>query len=271
MTRLDRYAVVGNPVEHSRSPEIHAAFAQQTGEGMSYGRLLAPLDDFVGTVERFFVEGGCGLNVTLPFKEEAFAWVDEHDEFAGAAGAVNTIVRVAGAFRGCNTDGVGLVRDLEVNLGAALAGQRILVLGAGGAVRGVLGPLLGRAPREVVLVNRTRPRAAALVDRFEDPRLRAADWNQPGDGFDVVINGTSASTKGGELSVAREAIAGAFVYDMAYGGAARRFLDWSRASGAVRVSDGLGMLVEQAAEAFWLWRGVRPDSFAVLNALRRRL
>jgi len=265
---MDRYAVVGNPVAHSRSPEIHAAFARQTGQHLVYDKLLAPLDDFVGTVDRFFDAGGCGLNVTLPFKEEAFAWVGEHDEFAGAAGAVNTIARAARGFRGYNTDGVGLVRDLEVNLANPLAGRRILVLGAGGAVRGVLGPLLGRAPAEIVVSNRTEGRAAALVDRFEDPRLRAAVWERLGDGFDVVINGTSAGTTRRSLAITPEVVRAAFVYDMAYGDAATSFLQWARASGAARTSDGLGMLVEQAAEAFRLWRGVRPDSVAVLTALR---
>lgn len=269
LTRVDRYAVVGNPVAHSRSPAIHEAFARQTGEQLTYERLLAPLDDFVGTIEHFFDAGGRGLNVTLPFKEQAFAWVDERDEYAGAAGAVNTIVATGAMFRGCNTDGVGLVRDLEVNLGAKLAGRRVLVLGAGGAVRGVLGPLLGCAPAEIVVSNRTAARAVGLVERFEDPRLRAADWESPGANYDVVINGTSAGTLRADLALAPAAVAGALVYDMAYGDGAAAFLDWAGAAGAAALSDGLGMLVEQAAEAFWLWRGVRPDSAAVLNALRR--
>src|SRR5262249_41437592 len=151
----DRYAVVGNPVEHSRSPEIHAAFARQTGQSITYERLLAPLGGFAQTVAAFFAAGGSGVNVTLPFKEDAFAWVDERDEFAGSAGAVNTIVKVGTRYRGYNTDGLGLVRDLEQRHRVALAGMRILVLGAGGAARGAIGPLLGRAPQRIEIVNRS--------------------------------------------------------------------------------------------------------------------
>lgn len=262
--------MIGNPVAHSRSPEIHAAFARQTAQSLVYERLKAPLDGFVVTIERFFAEGGCGLNVTLPFKEEAFAWVDERDEFAGSAGAVNTIVRdhVGRRHRGCNTDGIGLVRDLESNEGCPLAGRRVLVLGAGGAVRGVLGPLLGRAPAVIVVANRTPERARALVERFEDPRLRAVEWASLEGGFDVVINGTSAGTRGASLEMPAEVVRGALVYDMAYGAGAVAFLQWAARAGAARTVDGLGMLVEQAAESFRLWRGVRPDTHDVLAALR---
>jgi len=268
---MDTYAVVGNPVAHSRSPEIHEAFAAQTGQQLRYVRLLAPLHDFVGTVERFFLaEGGSGLNVTLPFKEQAFDWVDERDEFAGSAGAVNTIVRLESRFRGCNTDGVGLVRDLEGNVGIRVTGQRILVLGAGGAVRGVLGPLLGRAPGAIVVANRTRIRAEALIDRFEDPRLSAVALDEIEGRFDLVINGTSAGTKGDPIQIHPRVVEGALAYDMAYGAGARAFAEWARSSGARRVVDGLGMLVEQAAESFRLWRGVLPRTEPVLSALRRR-
>jgi shikimate dehydrogenase len=263
----DRYAVVGNPVEHSRSPEIHAAFAAQTGQSIAYERILAPLGRFAETVERFFASGGRGVNVTLPFKEDAFGWVDERDEFAGSAGAVNTIVRVDGRFRGCNTDGLGLVRDLERRHGLDLAGLRILILGAGGAARGVLGPLLGRSPARIELINRTAARIGALLARFEDPRLGAASASRR-EAFDLVINATSAGTRSEEIPFDPVLARGAFAYDMAYGAGARAFRDWAERGCAASVVDGLGMLVEQAALAFELWRGVAPETDPVLRMLR---
>jgi shikimate dehydrogenase len=265
---VDRYAVIGNPVAHSRSPQIHAAFARQTGQDIGYERLLAPLDGFVGVATAFFAQGGAGLNVTVPFKEQAFAWVTEHDEFAGAAGAVNTIVRRDGGFLGCNTDGVGLLADLQDNLGVALADARILLLGAGGAIRGIVGPLLGRAPACVHIRNRTHARARALLQRFEDPRLAVVDDAVAGQTYDVVINGTAAGLAGTLPGIPAGSVVGAMVYDLAYGAAARAFLEWSERAGARRVSDGLGMLVEQAAVAFHLWRGVRPATAPVIAALR---
>jgi shikimate dehydrogenase len=262
---MDRYAVIGNPVAHSRSPEIHAAFARQTGQSMTYARLLAPLDGFATAVAAFFAAGGCGVNVTLPFKEDAFAWVDERDEFAGSAGAVNTIVKVGAGYRGYNTDGLGLVRDLELRHRVALAGRRILVLGAGGAARGAIGPLLGCAPQRIEIVNRHPERIAALLERFEDPRLAAAT---PSGGYDVVINATSAGTHGEPIPFDASLARGAFAYDMAYGAGAHAFRAWAARGGAHRLVDGLGMLVEQAALAFALWRGVLPDTEPVLVGLR---
>ncbi len=266
---MDRYAVVGNPVAHSRSPEIHAAFAAQTGQRLSYEKLLAPLDNFAGTVDAFFAAGGAGLNVTVPFKEAAYGWVDERDEYAGAAGAVNTIVRRGAIFRGCNTDGLGLVADLERNLGVVLRNARILLLGAGGAVRGVLGPLLGCAPAAIDIANRTLDRAQAIVDRLEDPRVAVRRLDALTGRYDLVVNGTAAGLDGASLAIDPARIARAFVYDMAYGEAAQGFLSWAAGAGAVRAVDGLGMLVEQAAVAFHLWRGVRPDTGPVIAALRR--
>jgi shikimate dehydrogenase len=267
MTR--RFAVVGNPVRHSLSPRIHRMFADQTGCDLEYNALLAPLDGFVRALQAFFEGGGSGVNVTLPFKEAAFDWVTSCDEYAGSAGAVNTIVATGDGFRGCNTDGVGLVRDLTANLRCELRGKRVLVLGAGGAVKGLLGPLLGASPSCVVVANRTPARARALIDRFEDPRVSIAEPELLEEAFDLVINGTSASLTGSLPNVPMAAVAGSLVYDMVYGANAVPFCSWACEQGAARAVDGLGMLVEQAAEAFSLFHGVRPDSDAVLRVLRK--
>ena len=263
-----RYAIIGNPVAHSLSPRIQRMFGVQTGRQLEYDALLAPLDGFVRLLRGFFEAGGRGVNVTLPFKEAAFDWVTSHDEFAGTAGAVNTIVVTADGFRGCNTDGIGLVRDLTSNLGCALRDRRILILGAGGAVRGVLGPLLGASPACVLIANRTSARARALVERFEDPRLQVADPASLEKPFDIVINGTSAGLTGALPDVPVESITGSLVYDMVYGKNAEPFRNWACEHGAAQAIDGLGMLVEQAAEAFLLWHGIRPDSTSVLRELR---
>jgi shikimate dehydrogenase len=268
MTR--RFAVVGNPVGHSLSPRIHRMFAAQTGCDLEYDALLAPLDGFVQTLQSFFGAGGSGVNVTLPFKEAASDWVTSRDEFAGSAGAVNTIVASTDGFRGYNTDGIGLVRDLTTNLGCDLNGQRILVLGAGGAVRGILGPLLGASPSRVVVANRTAAKAHALMERFEDPRLCVSDPDALRAPFDIVINGTSAGLVGSLPKVPTVAIEGSLVYDMVYGDNAASFCSWARQRGAAKAVDGLGMLVEQAAEAFALFHGVRPDGAVVLHGLRGR-
>jgi shikimate dehydrogenase len=266
MTR--RYAVIGNPVGHSLSPRIHRMFAEQIGRVLEYDALLAPLDGFVRTLCTFFEDGGSGVNVTLPFKEAAYDWVTSCDEYAGSAGAVNTIVASNGGFRGCNTDGLGLVKDLTINLGCTLADKRVLILGAGGAVRGIIGPLLGASPRALVVANRTESRARALIERFEDPRLTASDLETLTGPFDIVVNGTSAGLVGTLPKVSDEAIGGSLVYDMVYGHNAEPFCRWAIEHGAVRAVDGLGMLVEQAAEAFELFHGVRPDSASVLRRLR---
>ncbi len=264
----DRYVVFGNPVGHSLSPRIHELFARQTGADIEYQAQLVPLDGFVRNAVTFFAEGGCGVNVTLPFKEAAYDWVSQCDEYAGTAGAVNTIVPVEGGFRGCNTDGLGLVRDLRENHGFSLRGSNVLILGAGGAVRGVLGPLLGASPGRIVIANRTAARAQALVDRLEDPRLSAMEPGKLSAAFDLVINGTSAGLVGALPQIPPEIVAGGVAYDMVYGANAKPFCDWATQHGARLAVDGLGMLVEQAAEAFSLWRGVRPDACAVLKALR---
>ena len=265
----DRYAVIGNPVAHSQSPLIHAAFARQTGEDIEYGRLLAPLDRFAETVERFRDEGGRGLNVTLPFKEQAHRLATVRSERAAAAQAVNTLRFDAGAIYGDNTDGVGLVRDIRDNLGFALAGRRVLLLGAGGAARGVVAPLLGERPQSLTLANRTLERALAL-ERFFGSRLRASSYEAlRGRRFDLVINATSASLAGALPPLPAGVFAdGSLAYDMMYGAGLTPFLESARSGGAASAADGLGMLVEQAAESFFVWRGVRPQTAEVLASLR---
>lgn len=270
----DRYAVIGHPVEHSRSPGIHAAFAEQTGQDLVYERLPAPADGFAETAARFFAEGGAGLNVTVPFKGEAAAFADRLTDRAAAAEAVNTLGRLPGGGReGDNTDGIGLVRDLTVNLGWPLRRRRILLLGAGGAAQGVLAPLLAAGPRRLVVANRTAGRAVALAGRYRDRGPiegigLAALADQPP--FDLVINATAAGLgddgvpelPGGLLAP------GGAAYDMVYGRRPTAFERWARAHGAERTSDGLGMLVEQAAESFRVWRGVHPATGPVIRALR---
>lgn len=274
---MDRYVVIGNPIHHSRSPQIHAQFAEQTGQRLEYSRLLAPLDGFAATAQQFFDSGGAGANVTVPFKEDAARWVNRLDESARLAGAVNTIVKIGAERVGFNTDGTGLVRDLESNLGWSIAGKRVLLLGAGGAARGALLPLLNRAPSELVVANRTVARAeglcAELADHFAGHfagpagPLRAQGFTTLSGGFDIIINATSAGLAGEVPDIPSEVVAGARCYDMVYG-AATPFTRWAEQSGAARTADGLGMLVEQAAEAFWLWRGVQPQTGPVLTRLR---
>ena len=293
----DRYAVVGNPVAHSRSPSIHARFARQTGQDIEYGRLLAPLDGFVEAVERFREDGGSGLNVTVPFKLEAFAWVGRRSPRAQAAGAVNTLrFDPEGAF-GDNTDGAGMVRDIESRLGLALSGRSVLVLGAGGAARGVLGPLLDAGVARLTIANRTPAKAHELVDAFAGyatggaksvatpaatpaaksaapmrARLQACEFALRDAGFDVIVNATSAGISGTRLPVADAVFAAAaLAYDMFYAPRDTAFVAQARAAGCARAFDGLGMLVEQAAESFLVWRGVRPLTAPVYEALRAEL
>ncbi len=267
----DRYAVFGNPVSHSRSPDIHHAFAAQRGEDLSYERIEAPLDDFAGTLRQFFASGGQGANVTVPFKEQAFELCDVLTGRARQAGAVNTLWRTDGRLHGDNTDGAGLVTDLCANHGWPLAGRQVLILGAGGAVRGVLGPLLAQAPARLVIANRTEARAQALVARFATAGvpLAASSLEQLTGRFDVIINAISAGLHGA-MPPLPEGLADAatVAYDMVYGARPTPFMEWAQCRGATRVCDGLGMLVEQAAEAYLVWRGWRPATAAVLSALR---
>ena len=272
----DLYCVFGNPIHQSKSPQIHAAFARQTGQGLRYEARLAPLDDFPATVRAFIDEGGRGANVTVPFKETAFSLATRRTQRADRAGAVNTLIFSADGILGDNTDGVGLLRDIQDNLGFAIAGKRILILGAGGAVRGIVGPLLDAAPAVLVIANRTLPRALGLVDAFSAEAvtppgcLFACPYDElAGQHFDLVIDATSAGLDG-ELPPLPEGLfgRGSLAYTMVYGTAAARFLAFARAHGADQTADGSGMLVEQAAESFACWRGVRPETGPVMALLR---
>ncbi len=265
----DQYGVIGNPVAHSKSPRIHAEFARQTGQDIAYGPLLAPRDAFVATAEAFRERGGRGLNVTLPFKGEAFRYATELSARARAAQAVNTLKFDAGAIVGDNTDGAGLVRDLVHNLGCTIAGRRLLLLGAGGAARGVIEPLRAQHPAQFVLANRSLEKAQQLA-RDAGGVLAARSYAAlAGAQFDLVINATSASLSGAVPPLPTGVFApGALAYDLMYGDRETAFLAFARGEGAALLADGLGMLVEQAAESFLIWRGVRPDSSAVLRLLR---
>ena len=270
---MDRYVVMGNPVSHSLSPAIHAAFARATGEALEYDRLLVPPGNFREHASRFFGEGGKGANVTLPFKVDAFDWADERSDRAQVAGAANFLAAREGRMLADNTDGAGLVRDLVENHGVRLGSARVLVLGAGGATRGILAPLLAAKVAHIVIANRTVARALELAARFrkhgevEGVALDAIRRDR----YDVVLNATSTSTRGVELALPEHALPqGAFAYDLAYGPGARAFVERAKTAG-MRASDGLGMLVEQAAESFELWRGKRPSTAPVLAELRARM
>jgi shikimate dehydrogenase len=270
----DHYCVLGNPVAHSRSPAIHARFAAQCGQDIAYDAILAPLDGFAATVRQFAAAGGKGANVTVPFKEEAFRLCNRRSARAERAGAVNTLDFSGDGIFGDNTDGAGLVRDIESNLGLALSGRRILLLGAGGAARGVIAPLLACRPASLFIANRGADRAESLARQFAD--IAAVDAGNfaktTGQIFDVVINATSASLAGESLPLpARIYAPDSLAYDMMYGKGETPFLAQARQQGAGRLADGLGMLVEQAAEAFLVWRGVRPETAPVLAELRAQL
>lgn len=270
----DRYCVFGNPIAHSKSPAIHAQFAKSTGQDLSYEALLAPLDDFANAVRDFVAAGGRGANVTVPFKEEAFRLCTQLSPRAERAGAVNTLAFDGNDIFGDNTDGAGLVRDINGNLGFNLAGKRVLLLGAGGAARGVILPLLAEQPASLFIANRSADKAEALASLFSGP-IAVNGGNLAkiaGNSFDLVINATSASLSGEALPLPACLFApGSLAYDMMYGKGDTVFMVQARAQGAAQCADGLGMLVEQAAEAFALWRGVRPATQSVLAGLRTQL
>lgn len=267
----DRYAVFGHPIAHSRSPEIHAQFARQTGQDLTYVAILAPLDSLQHSLIRFRQEGGKGANITVPFKEQAFALCDWHTPRAALAGAVNTVMFTDGAMHGDNTDGAGLVRDLVHNHQFALANKHILLLGAGGAARGVIGPLLECAPANLTVANRTASRAYDLATHFHQHGLSnvsGSDLEAIEEPFDLIINATAASLRGERPPVSSRIFQPtSLAYDMMYGNALTPFLHWAQQHRAHTV-DGLGMLVEQAAEAFYFWRGVRPLTAPVMAHLR---
>jgi shikimate dehydrogenase len=287
---MDRYLVLGNPVEHSLSPHIHTVFAQLTNQDVTYDKQLVALDGFRQFVDGFFAAGGRGLNITVPFKRNAYAYVDEHMPAAAMAKAVNTISIDEGRTCGHNTDGVGLRTDLTRRLGLTLAERKILILGAGGATRGILQPLLQAGPNEIVIANRTLSKATELVREFADEtrndqsnkdeaaampvqsnvRMSAIALEDVSADADLILNCTSMGLSGQMVALPASVIEGAFCYDLAYGAAAT-FSRWAAEQGALGVSDGLGMLVEQAAESFLIWRGVRPDTTQVYAQLRRQI
>jgi shikimate dehydrogenase len=270
----DRYAVVGHPVEHSRSPLIHTLFARQTGQRLTYELLDAEPAEFETAVRGFGAAGGKGLNVTVPHKQAAFALCDEKSAAAKAAGAVNTISIRRGHLRGDNTDGIGFIRDVTVNQRQALGGRRIVVLGAGGAARGIIGPLLAERPAELTIANRTKERAEQVAAEFQGATIAVVARTfaelavlPP---FDIVINATSAGLKG-EAPPFPASLVGpkTFCYDLVYGSSDTPFVAWAKSHGAARAVQGWGMLVEQAAESFAIWRGVRPDTKPLLKQIPR--
>ena len=268
----DKYAVIGNPIDHSKSPFIHAAFAEQTGESLTYTRILGQQGRFAETVRAFVAEGGRGLNVTVPFKEAAWELADESSDRAARAGAVNTLIVLGdGRLRGDNTDGAGLVRDLTVNHGFLVSGARILLLGAGGASRGVAGPLLDQGPEHLTIANRTPVKAEILSLSLQSQgSIDGCGLDDlAGRRFDLIINGTASGLTGQVPDIPDNLLVpGGWTYDMMYASEPTAFVRWGRARGAGKALDGLGMLVEQAAESFFLWRGIRPETAPVIELLR---
>ena len=268
---MDRYAVLGQPVAHSQSPRIHNLFAQQFGMTLSYVAIEVAPDHLGEQLRLLYAEGCLGLNLTVPHKSAAIASCETVSEAGARAGAVNTLVRSEAGWRGENTDGIGLVRDLQDNLGVRLAGRRILVLGGGGAARGIIEPLLLERPAELVVSGRNpwKPEEVAAQFKSLGPIRPCANLALKGDVFDLVLNATSAGHHGEVPRLPPGLFGeGSLAYDLNYGKAAMPFMDWARQQGAAQAADGLGMLVEQAAEAFMLWRGKRPDTSLVLKALR---
>lgn len=268
----DFYAVIGNPIAHSKSPLIHAEFSRQTGQDIRYEAILAPVDAFPAAVSSFRARGGKGANVTVPFKLEAHKISTRLTERAQAAQAVNTLVFEPGGIAGDNTDGAGLVRDIVVNLKFLIKARRVLLMGAGGAARGVVLPLLEHEPCILAIANRTKQKAYELQQQFSRygyGNIVPADYAElAGEKFDLVINATSASLRG-ELPALPAGIfaAGSLAYDMMYGNGLTPFLQYAKQQGVTRLADGIGMLVEQAAESFFLWRGIRPETAPVIEML----
>ena len=268
---VDRYAVIGNPIAHSKSPQIHAAFAKQTGQNISYEAVLAPIDGFAATVKSLIAQGYKGANVTVPFKFEAYALCDSLSKRAFAAGAVNTLTFANSRINGDNTDGAGLINDISWNLGASLKGTRILLLGAGGAAQGVLLSLLNEQPASITIANRSLEKAHFMVQKIAAINavcnITISNYDNLPSEFDVIINATSTGLSDTALPIADSIFAkNCLAYDMMYG-RQTPFMAQARAAGAL-VADGLGMLAEQAAEAFCIWRGVRPETASVIKMMR---
>ena len=272
---MDKYLVLGNPIDHSLSPSIHRMFAQQTKIEITYDKKLVAINQFDREIDSLVEKGFRGFNVTVPFKEDAFAKVNLANDCASAAQAVNTI-KVTGDsdLYGFNTDGVGLIRDLVDRMGLTLSGSRILVIGAGGAAKGVVAALLGHGPDSIVIANRTMEKAKKLVTQFKEINqgavIKCLELDKLDDGFDLIINSTSIGLVGEFNLVDDHVVKKKFCYDLAYGASAR-FASWARNAGALKVADGLGMLVEQAAESFFIWRGLRPETQQVLDTIRNQL
>ncbi len=275
MTEYDKYAVFGNPIKQSKSPAIHACFAAQCGQAMQYRAVRVEVDGFAEAAHRFFENGGSGLNVTVPFKQEAFQFADQLSERAKRAGAVNTLkLGTSGEIEGDNTDGIGLVRDMVANLGWVVQGLRVLIVGAGGAVRGVLEPLLRERPKELLIVNRTGAKAEQLAAEFSDlGAVEGGGYGLIGERqFDLIINASSAGLTGEMPDLPSTLLTErSCCYDMVYGSEPTAFMRWSAHHAAWAVSDGLGMLVEQAAQSFYLWRGQRPETRPVIHQIREAM
>ena len=269
---MDRYAVFGNPINHSKSPFIHRLFAASLGEQLEYDAILAPLDGFADSWQQFVAAGGKGGNVTVPFKEQAYRMAEILSARARQAGAVNTLyINEVGKLCGDNTDGIGLVTDL-VRLGANLQASTILLLGAGGASRGAIGPLLDAGVKQIVLANRTQSKAQAIARNFDHRVVACGYTDIPSVPFQAVINATSSGLTGERPDIAAEHLQHCqLAYDMLYGAKPTPFLQWAKLQGVAQQADGVGMLVAQAAEAFYIWRGKRPDVDVVLNALKEQL
>ncbi len=267
-SKIDQYAVIGNPIEHSKSPDIHLLFADQTGEHLNYEKILADEDKFSQAVTEFFTNGGKGLNVTVPFKNDACNFVDELTKYARNAGAVNTIYKDEnGKFIGANTDGIGLLRDLKKSLRVQIINKKILIVGAGGATQGIVEPLLNEQPSELLIANRTASKAEAIAEQFKEPApnvsvVKGCALNEiPKQPFDLVLHATSAGLQGNNVELPVEIIGpNTCCYDLLYSDQDTPFMQWARSHHAEKVVDGFGMLLEQAAEAFYIWRGQRPDT-----------
>ena len=272
---MDKYLVLGNPIDHSLSPSIHRMFAQQTKIEITYDKKLVAINQFDREIDSLVEKGFRGFNVTVPFKEDAFAKVNMANDCASAAQAVNTIKVIGDSdLYGFNTDGVGLIRDLVDRMGLTLSDSRILVIGAGGAAKGVVAALLGHGPDSIVIANRTMEKAKKLVTQFkeinQDAVIKCLELDKLDDGFDLIINSTSIGLAGEFNLLDDHVVKKKFCYDLAYGASAR-FASWARNVGALKVADGLGMLVEQAAESFFIWRGLRPETQQVLDTIRNQL
>lgn len=263
-SKIDQYAVIGNPIEHSKSPDIHLLFADQTSEHLNYEKILADEDKFSQAATEFFANGGKGLNVTVPFKSDACEFVDELTGYAKNAGAVNTIYKDEnGKFIGANTDGIGLLRDLKKSLRVQIINKKILIIGAGGATQGIVEPLLHEQPSELIIANRTASKAAAIAKQFNNfGNVKGYSLNEiPKQPFDLVLHATSAGLQGNNVELPIEIIGpNTCCYDLLYSDQDTSFMQWSKNNNADNVVDGFGMLLEQAAEAFYIWRGQRPDT-----------